>query len=149
LSLPRLAACMVNERVRCGLPIISDERIRLLWLAPYQRQHDATKALTSELEQDSAIRLLLAENTSAAAQGACARAECMAREITTQNRPRALLQAQLTRTTCLAAAGRLNAACSSLGPLLAQCADHDLPQFVIDCGPRMQSLVAAFQDNAG
>ncbi|MRH90923.1 protein kinase [Nocardia sp. SYP-A9097] len=149
LSVPRLAACIVNERIRAGLPIAEEEHARLLWLEPYRRQLDGTKAMTSELEQDSAIRLLLAESTLGAAESACARAESMIHEIGTQNRPRALLQAQLTHIACLAAAGRQAEAILAIGPVLAQCAEHDLPQFVVDSGWQLAPIITAFQHDIG
>lgn len=59
LRLPRLAARMVNERIRAGLPVGDEIRTRLMALKAYRPQADGIATITSELDEDSSIRLLL------------------------------------------------------------------------------------------
>ncbi|MEU4343344.1 protein kinase [Nocardia sp. NPDC023852] len=140
-SIPRLAARMVNERIRLGLPIADTDRRDLEQLAPYTAQPDAASAVTSELAHDSAIRLLLAERTSVAAELACRRAEQLVREIARQDRPRALLHAELLRGCCLSAAGHTQRAAELLAPVLNQCAEQSLVRVVVDTGHQLQPVI--------
>ncbi|MFI7669543.1 protein kinase [Nocardia sp. NPDC049526] len=141
LSLPRLAARIVNERVRLGLPITVSERQVLDNLAPYTAQPTATLAIASELEHDSAIRLLLAEPSPAAAQQALDRAEHLVREISRQTRPRALLLAELLRGCCLSATGQKVRAAELLAPALSHCAGLGLARLVADSGRQLQPVL--------
>ncbi|WP_406271448.1 protein kinase [Nocardia sp. NBC_00881] len=139
--IPRLAARMVNERIRLGLPIADTDRRDLEQLAPYTRQPNAASAITAELAHDSAIRLLLAERTSVAAELACRRAEQLVREIAGQNRPRALLHAELLRGCCLSATGHTRRAAELLAPVLSRCAEQRLLRVVVDTGHQLQPVI--------
>ncbi|WP_051183100.1 hypothetical protein [Nocardia vinacea] len=141
LSLPRLAARIVNERVRLGLPITDTERETLDNLPPYTVQPTATLAIASELARDSAIRLLLAESSPAAAQQACDKAEHFVREISRQTRPRALLLAELLRGCCLSAIGQTGRAAELLAPALSHCATLGLARLVADSGRQLQPVL--------
>ncbi len=62
LSLPRLRANVENERIRLGLPLSSD--IPVSPPAEYssrRRPVDGIEALTAQIEEATAIRLLLDE----------------------------------------------------------------------------------------
>lgn len=141
LSLPRLAARVVNERVRLGLPITDTERQALDRLPPYTVQRNATLAVASELAHDSAIRLLLAERSPAAARQACDRAEHLAREVSRQARPRALLYAELLLGGCLSASGQTVRAAELLAPVVSRCARLGLVRVVVDSGRELQPVV--------
>ncbi|WP_155981314.1 serine/threonine-protein kinase [Nocardia sp. BMG111209] len=134
LSLPRMTARMLNERIRLGLPIGGDERRRLERLGPYLRQPDHLRAAAAEFDQDSIIRLSLAEQSPGAIRRALERSETMFEQLRRQRRPRAQLQAQLLYACCLAAAGRTRAAADLALPALSTCADLGLIRFAIDAG---------------
>jgi serine/threonine-protein kinase PknK len=136
-SLPRLTAAVLNERIRLGLPIPGDTRARLVGLPSYRKQDNRIDAGIAELDQDSAIRLLLAGHTRAEAATACTRAARMVRQIETQHRPRAMLQAQLLHGCCLWAAQHHDQAIQLLTPALALCATHGLPRLAADAGPQI------------
>ncbi|MGO4613521.1 protein kinase [Nocardia sp. 2YAB30] len=141
VPIPRLAARMVNERIRLGLPIADTDRRDLEQLAPYTVQPDVMSALTFELGHDSAIRLLLAERTGAAAELAVCRAEQLVRQISRQDRPRALLHAELLRGCCLAATGQTLRAAELLAPVLSRCAELGLVRLVVDAGRQLQTVI--------
>ncbi|MQY27805.1 serine/threonine-protein kinase [Nocardia aurantia] len=142
LSLPRMSARMLNERIRLGLPIAADERRRLERLGPYVRQSDHLRAAAAEFEQDSVIRLLLAEQSPGPVRRAVERSETMFEQLRRQHRPRAQLQAQLLYACCLAAAGRTREAVDRVVPALSTCADLGLVRFAIDSGcPAMAAVV--------
>lgn len=141
LSLPRLAARIVNERVRLGLPISGTDQQTLEGLPPYTAQPNATLAVASEFAHDSAIRLLLSEQSPAAAQLACDQAEHLVREISRQRRPRALLLAELLRGCCLSATGQTVRAIELLAPVLSVCAKLGLVRLVADSGRQLQPVL--------
>ncbi|WP_329406862.1 protein kinase [Nocardia vinacea] len=141
LGLPRLAARIVNERVRLGLPITEADRRDLEQLEPYSAHFDHSSAVTAELSHDSAIRLLLAEGTEASAEQARRRAERLVHVIATQDRPRALLTAELLYGCCLSAVGRTAQAAKHLEPTLRRCAEHGLVRLVVDSGRQLQPAI--------
>ncbi|WP_433756574.1 protein kinase domain-containing protein [Nocardia sp. CA-135398] len=141
ISLPRLTARIVNERVRLGLPITDEDRQTLEHLPAYQRQPNHPLAVTAELTHESAIRLLLAQRSPAAAERCAAAAEQMVAEIRTQPRPRALLQAQLLYGGCLSVAGRTDQATACLTPALSRCAELGLVRLAVDSAPAIAPIV--------
>ncbi|MGQ4615611.1 protein kinase domain-containing protein [Nocardia sp. R7R-8] len=141
LRLPRLAARIVNERVRLGLPISDGEREALENLGPFVEQTTRGLALAAELEQDSAIRLLLSEGSAESADRARRRAERLVRRIARQQRPRALLHAQLLYGCCLAATGKTAQATSMLHSALDRCAEQGLVRVVVDSGRRLLPII--------
>ncbi|MBY8862003.1 protein kinase [Nocardia sp. CA2R105] len=134
-SLPRLAARIVNEHIRLGLPISETARFELDNLPRYRSCGTAVQAGISELQQDSIIRLLLAQQTNDASGEAVERAQLMVRLIGLQNRPKALAQAQLRFARCLSAAGRPTSAKQSAGQVFSQCIRAGLPRLALDEGP--------------
>lgn len=142
-SLPRLEARIINERIRIGLPISDDVRAHLTQLPPYLMQYNRIQADIAELEQDSAILLLLAEGSPAALAQACARAERLLQEIASQQRPRALAEARLRYANCLWSAGQSDAAIASLTPALSLRTALELPRFVTDACPQVDGITTA------
>ncbi|WP_019925254.1 serine/threonine-protein kinase [Nocardia sp. BMG111209] len=141
LSLPRLSSRIRNEQIRLGLRIAAGERTRLTHLGTYRPQPDQFRASRAEMDQDSAVRILLAERSPASIRQATQRAEEMSRQIRSQRRPRALLQAQLLFGGCLAAGGRTADAIDQLTPALQQCAQLGLVRFAVDNGgPSLASI---------
>ncbi|WP_433522453.1 protein kinase domain-containing protein [Nocardia pseudovaccinii] len=143
IPLPRLSARIVNERVRLGLPITDADRQTLEHLPAYQRQPNHPLAITAELTHDSAIRLLLAQQSPSAAERCVVAAEQILAEIRTQPRPRALLQAQLLYGGCLSAAGRTDQAIACLTPALSRCAELGLLRVAVDSAPALAPIVEA------
>ncbi|MGW3540593.1 protein kinase domain-containing protein [Nocardia niigatensis] len=141
MTLPRLAARMVNERIRLGLPITDADRHDLEHLAPYTVHPDAPTAVTAELDHDSAIRLLLRDGTRTAVDLACRRAHRLVEVIKTQNRPRAQLIAELLYASCLTAAGDPESAAEYLEPALTRCAENGLIRLVVDTGTALQPAI--------
>ncbi|MFD7845918.1 protein kinase [Nocardia sp. NPDC059764] len=146
LALPRLAARIVNERVRSGLPISEADRRDLEQLEPYSAHADAPTAIIAELSLDSAIRLLLREEAPAAAERACRQAQRLVEVIATQNRPHALLTAELLYGCCLAAANRTAEAAKILEPALTRCAEQGLVRLVVDSGRQLQPVLETIYD---
>ncbi|WP_433632600.1 protein kinase domain-containing protein [Nocardia sp. CA-120079] len=141
-SLPRLVARIINERIRANLPIPDDVRARLTTLPPYHVQVTRTQAITAELDQDSAIRLLLAEQSQVATTEALNRAEALAREIGKRPRPKALIQAQLLYACCHWAAGHREEAEKTAGPAISRCLTQGVPRLVNDSGPGIGDIAA-------
>ncbi|MEV6324453.1 protein kinase [Nocardia sp. NPDC051787] len=146
LALPRLTARIVNERVRLGLPITDEDRHRLEHLPAYHRQPNHPLAVTAELTHESAIRLLLSQQSPDAAERAAAAAERIVAEIRTQPRPRALLQAQLLYGGCLCAAGRIDQAATCLTPALSRCAELGLVRVAVDSAPSIAPVLETLLD---
>ncbi|WP_227838503.1 serine/threonine-protein kinase [Nocardia aurantia] len=142
LSMPRVAARITNERVRIGLPIPDEVRDRLTQLPLYRRQPTRVLAATAELDQDSAIRLLLAQGSPEATAAACERAERLVREIQPQ-RAGALVDARLLHACCLWAAGRAEDARTAARPAVTLCIEHGLPRPIADAGPGISDIVTA------
>ncbi|WP_153344228.1 serine/threonine-protein kinase [Nocardia aurantia] len=146
-SVPRMAAAIVGERVRAGLPIPDEVRTGLLNRPPYRRHDNRIHAVTAELAEDAAIRLLLAAGTPADIETACRRAETMVREIATQYRPRALLEARLLYACCRWAAGARAEATEIVRPALSLCTELGIPRVVHDGGPGIDAILAALNDH--
>lgn len=147
LSLARVTSRMTNERVRLGLPVPPADSFELARLPRYSAHSNGIDASLDELQQDSAIRLLLAEGGRPERDEALARAQCLVRAIETQPRPRALLQAHLLHAACLGAAGQTAAAAAELTPALARCADQGLLGFIRDAPPALAPVVHAVADD--
>ncbi len=141
-SLPRLAARMINERIRAGMPLPDRTRAQLLNLPPYRACADRVHAHTAELGQDSAIRLLLAERAPAATAKACEQARHLVAEIGRQNRLKALVQARLLYACCLWDAGWHDEAREIADPALSLCSAQGVRQFADDAGPGIGKLGA-------
>ncbi|WP_327116780.1 protein kinase [Nocardia sp. NBC_01730] len=145
LGLERLAARIMNERVRIGLPLDPADRAMLLQLPPPHRPRSGLPTITSELQQDTAIRLLLAEHSPDAADEACTRAEALVGAIAEIDRPRSLLLAQLLWAATLSVAGRNELAGAVFRPALARCAEHGLIRPVADEAAQLRTMLAALR----
>lgn len=146
LSLPRLAARIENERIRCGLVDASGSfavRTRSesadtesLEQTP---QHDGIVVITEELREDSSIRLLLHDGSPQQVALACTRAAAHTQRIP-HERQRAHLQAQMLLASSLFAAGRVDSAKEVVAPAVSKSAELGLKQFLIEGGPQMLAL---------
>lgn len=105
---------------------------------------DGIATITAELEEDSAIRLSLAYGAFAEA---CRRSEALLRNLMSQDRPRALLRAQLGHVAALFAAGRIDQAKDEVIPLVAMCAELGLVRIVCDENPQIGRLIALLNED--
>ncbi|MDN2496806.1 hypothetical protein FHY52_08865 [Nocardia nova] len=127
LSLPRLAARIVNECVRAGIPVPAGDPPADEVTSPgSDGAANGVELVTAELAQESVIRELLARQSITAAAEACALARALVDRIAGQHRPRALLRANLLLVSCLAAAGETEQAARSLLPCARLCAERSL-----------------------
>ncbi|MBJ8343837.1 serine/threonine-protein kinase [Antrihabitans sp. YC2-6] len=144
LNLPRLAARVENERIRCGFgPTRAKRAIVASGRQALAEVHNGIQILTAELEEDSAIRLLLSDGAAAAA---CARADLLVDSIDAARRPRASLFARLIRAEAMAAAGREADARTEVLRLLDDCADSGLRRPFLDSGPHVRDIVERLRD---
>lgn len=151
LGLPRLAARIKNERIRFG-PAPTAERERKPRLSDADTDSfgvqrtgaDGIATITAELEEDSAIRVSLACGSFAEA---CSRSENLLRNRLSQDRPRALLRAQLGHVAALSAAGRIDEAKDEVIPLVVKCAEVGLIQIVCDENPQIGRLIALLNED--
>ncbi|MDH6280561.1 serine/threonine-protein kinase [Prescottella agglutinans] len=141
LALPRLAARIENERVRCGFASPSTGP------SPTTRQDadDGIAIVTADLQEDSTIQYLLTGEPPHDAETARDLARGRLERIRQQGRPLKLLHAQLLYALCLYAAGDPESACTTLVPALARCATFGLVRTVLDTGPGMKDLLATLQ----
>jgi serine/threonine-protein kinase PknK len=133
LRLPRLAARINNERVRLGveLPQALADSVR----SPRSICCDnGIATMTAELDEDSAVRLLSASDSSDDREQACRRAAAMAAGIDGLRRPLAALQAQLLVVETLTAVGRSPDIKGELASVVTTCAAVGLPQLAVDAG---------------
>jgi serine/threonine-protein kinase PknK len=120
LAVPRLAASIVNERIRLGLeiPPADAERLRAARVIP----RDAGVAtVTAEIDEDSAVRLLLASPAAADREQAYQRAGQLVDGIDGARRPLAELRTTLLLVKSLAALNRIDEAKRLLEPAAATC----------------------------
>jgi serine/threonine-protein kinase PknK len=146
LSLDRLGALAENERIRLGLP--PHPEFGVLPVTSYEARRqpvDAIDEITVQHEEASAIRMLIVEDDPASRELACRWAQEWVDRLAAQNRPRALLQARRLLVACLAAAGRVDEAKSTLAIIAAQCAELGLVQYLIDGGRRVIATMAQLQ----
>ncbi|MGA4792488.1 protein kinase domain-containing protein [Nocardia sp. AB354] len=144
LSLPRLAARIENERLRCDL-LHQGPKLVPISTSPKTADGpaDGIALVTQELVADSHIRTLL-RGSPADIATACAEADARMNRVDAIDRPRAHLQARLLYGACLHAAGRDGDALEVAAPAVARCAELDLPQFLLDAGPQIAALIHMF-----
>jgi serine/threonine-protein kinase PknK len=142
LRLPRLAARIVNERIRAGLGgAASSAQAIDRGIRPRSDRDNGIVVLTSELEEDSMIRkALTAQSDVQDLEAVYARVLALVASIDPPARPRAFLTAALLKVEVLAAAGREEAALTELWPLAEQCARLGLIRPMLDAGPAVSRL---------
>jgi ATP/maltotriose-dependent transcriptional regulator MalT len=147
LSTPRLGASVDNERVLLGLPTRRAARAPVEF-AQRQRPVDGLAEITAQLQEDTAIRLLL-NDSNASEQHELARrwAQEWIDRLDGRGRHRALLRAQRTLAECLVAAGCIAEAKQLFGAVLARCADLGMARFPIDGGERVASLISEIRND--
>jgi len=134
LELPRLAAAINHERVRLRLPIDPSEAARLQAVRSIPHGDDGIATITAELDAASGIRLLSRSHASDDREQACRHAEALLAGIDPTARLLAALQARLLLVETLIAAGRADDARNDIAVVRTLCAQHGLPQLLIDAG---------------
>ncbi|MEV0544531.1 protein kinase domain-containing protein [Nocardia salmonicida] len=125
LNLPRLAARIHNERVRLGFAL--DPGVSTALLRPRKiRRDDGIAAAVDELDEDSAIRLLLAEPGTEQHRLAVERATVLVAGIDADRRPMAALRAGFLLASARGGAGHVAAAERMYKPLARRCASLGL-----------------------
>lgn len=142
LHLPRLESGLVYEQVRLGAMAgqeISPSLAQRV-ISPGEQALDGTGDITAEFREDSQIRLLLADEKASAVTAACHRARARRDHVDQRKRPRAHLWASLQLASCLATAGKSDAAEQVLAPALRSCAALRLSRMLIDEGQLLLGL---------
>jgi ATP/maltotriose-dependent transcriptional regulator MalT len=133
LALPRLAAGVINERIRLGFeipPAVAD-RLRAERVIG---NDDGIEQVTAELDEDSAIRLLYASDTDDDRLQARRRVRDLLAGIDCARRPLAALSAKLLLAETLTATGEDAVAASS--EATSECLAASLIRLPVDAGLR-------------
>jgi len=131
LRLPRLAAAINNARIRLGLGVTPAVAARLRSVRTLAVD-DGIAMVTAELDEDSAVLLLVAGDSAEERDQACQRASELLAGIDEMRRPWAALRARLLLVETLARAGR--SAQAETAAALRQCEAAGLPRLVVDAG---------------
>jgi hypothetical protein len=142
LHLPRLESGLVYEQVRLGAMAGQEIGPSLAQrvISHGEQALDGTGDITAEFREDSQIRLLLADEKASAVTAACHRARARRDHVDQRKRPRAHLWASLQLASCLATAGKSDAAEQVLAPALRSCAALRLSRMLIDEGQLLLDL---------
>ena len=135
LGLHRLAAAVNNERIRLGIeiaPAVAD-RLRLERTIPHD---DGIARITTELDEDSGIRLLCATDADEDHEQACRRARDLLTGIDGERRPLAALSARLLLAETLASKGSPKDASIVASDVAARCDAVGLTRLPVDAGLR-------------
>ncbi|MFC9664038.1 protein kinase [Nocardia sp. NPDC127606] len=131
LDLPRLASRIHNEEVRLGFAL--DPGVTAMLLCPRQiRRDDGIATTIDELDEDSAIRLLLAEPGADQHRLAVDRAITLLTGIDADRRPMAALRAGFLLGSALHRAGNAAEAELTRAPLVQRCASLGLVRLPTD-----------------
>ncbi|WP_159838996.1 serine/threonine-protein kinase [Nocardia sp. CY41] len=133
LKLPRLATRIANEQVRLGLTAT--------YVTEPPTGESGIATMAAEMREDSAIRMLLRSGAAKRVAAASARARQLRDSIDADRRPRAAAQASLLLASCLAAAGRTEAAKDELVPVVIRYAEAGLIRPLLDEGHLVMSLL--------
>ncbi|MET9216158.1 MULTISPECIES: protein kinase domain-containing protein [unclassified Nocardia] len=128
LHLPRLAARVRNEQVRLGVPL-EPAVVAEITRPRTIRREDGIATAIDELDEDSAIRLLVAADRH---ELAVERAETLVAGVDAERRPLAGVRASLLLGATLRAAGRSTEADRLLAPLVRRCEQLGLPRLPAD-----------------
>jgi ATP/maltotriose-dependent transcriptional regulator MalT len=145
LSIPRLMASVENERLRLG---ISTRRIVRppVEFAQRRRPVEGIDEITAQIEEDTAIRLLITGSRDQV-DVACRWAQEWVDRLKGRGRHRASLRAERLLVQCLLAADRTAEAKQLVGAVLARCADLGMVRFPIGGGEQLVSLIAEIRND--
>ena len=145
LRLPRLAAYITNERIRTDIGAAQFSADGFPPRLP-EDPVDGIARVTAEVDERSAIRLLLASGDS---DRAFERAQRLTDSIDSTLRPRAALYARSLLLECEATARSSAEVERTAVELLEQCARHGLVHPVLDAGPAVNALVRRIDSTRG
>lgn len=91
-------ARVINEQILIGLPLNESRSARLTSI-PSGPFPDGIDGVTSQLDEDSMIRLLLAEGSPESVRSAHSRAAALVERVAGQRRPRALQECKLLQVS--------------------------------------------------
>jgi serine/threonine-protein kinase PknK len=107
---------------------------------------DGIEEITAQLEEETAIRLLIKESREQD-DVACRWAQEWVDRLKGRGRHRAYLRAERLLAACLLAAGRTAEAKQLFGAVLARCADLGMVRFPVDGGEQLVSLIAEIRND--
>jgi ATP/maltotriose-dependent transcriptional regulator MalT len=149
LGLRRLHAAVEHERVRLQLPTAARPAASpRVDHAARRDPADGIDEVTLQLEEATAIRLLLNESQPEQLDLAITWAREWVEKLEGRGRARALLKAQRLLVTCLAVAGRDAEALQLLSATAAVCAEHRMVRFLLDEGAPVRALLATLRREA-
>jgi len=128
LQLPRLAAAINNERIRLGVAPSVAARLRSVRAIP---RDDGIATIIAELDEESAVRLLLASDSADEQDQAWRRATQLLAGMDPRRRPLAALRAELLLAESCSHTGR---SADPTIPAVARCREIGLPRLLVDAG---------------
>ena len=146
LHLDRLAAAVENERIRLDLPPVRRQRPVARYGAT-TRPESGTALLTAQIDDATAIRLLLADPTPEDADLACRWASEWVRTWRDGRWPRRTLLAERLLVACLDAAGRPDEAADLLASVADTGAQAGLARLLPDGGPHVLAVARRVLDD--
>lgn len=123
LQLRRLAARMDNERIHAGLPVGDEDRTRLMVSKACRPQAGGIATITSELNEDSSIRLLPVGICLRVSWTTPARPKERVLSVESQGRPRTLVRAKLLSAVRLSVAERFTEGRAVPAQVAAKCGE--------------------------
>lgn len=144
LALRRLRAAVDHERARLHLPVAAPP----IDHAACREPADGIDEVTLQLQEATAIRLLLNETQPEQFELAISWAREWVDQLGGRGRHRALLQANRLLVTCLAVAGRDTEALQLLSATAAVCAEHRMVRFLLDEGAPVRTLLETLRREA-
>lgn len=129
LQLPRLAAAINNERIRLGVAPSVAARLRSVRAIP---RDDGIATIIAELDEESAVRLLLASGSADEQEQAWRRATQLLAGMDARRRPLAALRAELLLAEICSRTGR--SADPTIPAVARRCREIGLPRLLVDAG---------------
>jgi ATP/maltotriose-dependent transcriptional regulator MalT len=129
LQRPRLAAAINNERIRLGVAPSVAARLRSVRAIP---RDDAIATIIAELDEESAVRLLLASGSADEQEQAWRRATQLLAGMDARRRPLAALRAELLLAEICSRTGR--SADPTIPAVARRCREIGLPRLLVDAG---------------
>jgi serine/threonine-protein kinase PknK len=129
LERPRLAAAINNERIRLGVAPSVAARLRSVRAIP---RDDGIATIIAELDEESAVRLLLASGSADEQEQAWRRATQLLAGMDARRRPLAALRAELLLAEICSRTGRF--ADPTIPAVARRCREIGLPRLLVDAG---------------
>jgi serine/threonine-protein kinase PknK len=129
LERPRLAAAINNELIRLGVAPSVAARLRSVRAIP---RDDGIATIIAELDEESAVRLLLASGSADEQEQAWRRATQLLAGMDARRRPLAALRAELLLAEICSRTGRF--ADPTIPAVARRCREIGLPRLLVDAG---------------